>query len=175
MTAHADILDSRESLKGGFWASMALHGSLMGVALMYAWIAAHSTPIGDPTAGGAAVGVEAVKSIPLSHQGRQIRWPTIRSRRFRRRRRRPWSGSRKRFRSRMPIPIRSNDRKKKQAPTPATPHRFEAYRPEPNQLTSKTAPQVSSPLYSAQAAPDRSGGGEFGAGIALRRLCAADH
>jgi TonB family protein len=159
MTPHIDILDSRESLKGGFWASMMLHGSLLGVALVYAWIAAHSPSIGDPTAGGAAVGVEAVKSIPLSHQGRQN--PVANDTESQVPQTAPAPVEREQEKAPPPdaIPLRSNEKKKKLAPTPATPHRFQAYKPEDNQVTTKSAPQVSSPLYSAQSGAGRIGQG----------------
>ena len=69
MTLHADILDTRESLKGGFWASVSLHGTLIAIAVAYTLINANTTQIGDANAGGSAVGVEVAKSIPLQHHG----------------------------------------------------------------------------------------------------------
>jgi TonB family protein len=47
---------------------------------------------------------------------------------------------------------------------------FKPYDPDPNQLTSKTAPQVSSPMYSAQSGAGRIG---QGANSALGSRCGA--
>jgi TonB family protein len=160
MTQHADILDSRESMTGGFWASVLLHGTLIGVGVFYAWMAAHSTPFGDPTAGGTAVGVEAVRSIPLAHQGQQNPVASDTESQV------PQTPAppveRKEVEKAPPpdaIPIKSNVAKTKPAPVASTPQRFKPYKPEPNQLTTKAAPQVSSPLYSAQAGSGRIGSG----------------
>ncbi len=160
MTQHADILDSRESMTGGFWASVLLHGTLIGVGVFYAWMAAKSTPFGEPNSGGAAVGVEAVKSIPLSHQGRQN--PVANDTESQVPQTQPEPVERKEVEKEPPpdaIPLKSNVPKAKPAPVATTPHRFQAYKPDPNQLTTKAAPQVSSPLYSAQAGSGRVGPG----------------
>jgi periplasmic protein TonB len=160
MTPHADILDSRESMAGGFWASVFLHGSLIAVGVFYAWMASNSKPFGDPDAGGTAVGVQAVKSIPLAHQGQQNPVANDTESQV------PQTPAppvvRKEVEKAPPpdaIPIKSNVAKTKPAPVASTPHRFQAYKPEPNQLTTKAAPQVSSPLYSAQP-----GAGQIGTG-----------
>ena len=66
---HADILDQRESLRAPFTGALALHVGVVGVLAVYAYIYGHREAFGDPNAGGAAVGIEAVKSIPLPHSG----------------------------------------------------------------------------------------------------------
>jgi protein TonB len=161
MTQHADILDSRESMTGGFWASVLLHGTLIGVGIFYAWMAANSTPFGDPNSGGAAVGVEAVKSIPLAHHGAQnpvandtpSEVPETPAPPVERKQAEPEP-------PRDAIPIKSDIAKKKPAPVASTPQRFRPYQQlDPNQLTTKTPPQVSSPLFSAQAGSGRVGPG----------------
>jgi protein TonB len=67
--AHADILDQREPLRGPFTGSLALHLGIVGVLVFYTLLLGHGESFGDPNAGGAAVGIEAVKSIPLAHSG----------------------------------------------------------------------------------------------------------
>ena len=67
--AHADILDQHESLRGPFTGAVALHATVIGGLIAYAWIAGHRESFGDPNAGGVAVGIETVKSIPLPHSG----------------------------------------------------------------------------------------------------------
>ncbi len=160
MTQHADILDSRESLRGGFWGSMALHFGLIGIALSYALWTANTVQFGDPNAGGAAVGVEAVKSIPIPHQGPpnpvandtqsqvpQTPAPPV---------------ARKKIETppRDAIKIRDRVSKKKPAKVESTPQRFRPYEQlQQNQVTTAAAPQVSNPMYSSQAGSGRIGAG----------------
>ncbi|MGH9646818.1 MAG: hypothetical protein ACRD4E_08390, partial [Bryobacteraceae bacterium] len=66
---HADILDQRDSLRAPFTGALALHVGVVGALVVYAYIYGHRELIGDPNAGGAAVGIEAVKAIPLPHNG----------------------------------------------------------------------------------------------------------
>src|SRR5216684_2307182 len=71
MKQHADILDQHERMRGAFVAAIALHSSIVLAFFVNGWLAGHSQSFGDPNAGGAAVGVEAVDKIPLPHQGPQ--------------------------------------------------------------------------------------------------------
>ncbi len=161
MTGHADILDARESLTGGFWASVALHGLLVGIAVGYALINANTTRIGDVNAGGAAVGVESVKSIPLAHHGPQN--PVANDTQSEVPQTPAPPVARKEAEKPPPpdaVPLRSRERKEKPAKVASVPQKFRSYQAlDPNQLTTKTPPQVSSPLYSAQA-----GSGQVGPG-----------
>jgi periplasmic protein TonB len=64
---HVDILEERDSLKGSFFGSLVLHA---GMAALVAGVSmanlGERTPWGEPNAlGGGAVGVTAVKSIPM--------------------------------------------------------------------------------------------------------------
>lgn len=49
--------------------AIALHGSLIGAFLLLSWINSNGEKFGDPNAGGASVGIEAVDKIPLAHSG----------------------------------------------------------------------------------------------------------
>jgi protein TonB len=74
MSAHAGTFDDRGpmwngSLKGPFWRSLALHMVVIGGFSLYAWWTGASEVFGDPKAGGFAVGIEVVKSIPLPSRG----------------------------------------------------------------------------------------------------------
>jgi len=64
---HVDILEERDSLKGSFLGSLALHAGLAGmVAAMSLMSLGERVPWGEPNAlGGGAVGVTPVKSIPM--------------------------------------------------------------------------------------------------------------
>ncbi len=66
---HADILDQRESLRAPFTGALALHAAVVGGLVLSTYIYGHRELFGDKNAGGAAVGIEAVKSIPLQHSG----------------------------------------------------------------------------------------------------------
>ena len=68
VTAHPDILDQRDSLKGAFIAAVALHVAIFG-GMALRNLLHPSTSFGAPDAGGGAIGIEAVKSIPLIHRG----------------------------------------------------------------------------------------------------------
>lgn len=161
MTQHADILDTRESLTGGFWGSVLLHGSLIGVAVAYTLIVSNAVPMGDPNAGGAAVGVEAVKSIPLAHQGPQN--PVANDTQSQVPETPAPPVARKEIEKPPPpdaIPLKSREVKKKPAKVASQPQRFRPYQQlQPNQLTTQAPPQVSNPLFSAQA-----GSGHVGTG-----------
>ena len=66
MIAHADILDQRESLRAPFTGALALHVGIAGGLLLYTYILGHREQFGDPNAGGAAVGIQAVKVDPAA-------------------------------------------------------------------------------------------------------------
>jgi outer membrane biosynthesis protein TonB len=68
MTADARILDEREPLGRAFLGALAIHVLAIGGLAVFN-IATKHTTFGAPDAGGTAVGVEAVKSIPLPHRG----------------------------------------------------------------------------------------------------------
>jgi len=52
-----------------FTFAIALHCSLIAAALVLNWINSRGQNLGDPNAGGASVGIEAVDKIPLAHSG----------------------------------------------------------------------------------------------------------
>jgi len=68
MTAHADILDQRDSLKGALAGAIALHGALVGGLVFYSLSKGHTEAFGAINAGG-AIGVEVTSSIALPHRG----------------------------------------------------------------------------------------------------------
>ncbi len=158
MTQHADILDARDSIRGPFFGAMALHAFVAIGLAYYGWLAAHTEPFGAKDAGGGAIGVQAVESIPLPHQGAPN----------------PVANDTE---SQVPqTPAKQPDRAKKEKPPPDAvalkskqakkkladiASERQRYRPfdqlDKNQLTSKLAPQVSNPLYSAQAGAGRVG------------------
>lgn len=170
MTQHADILDARESLKGGLFGSLALHAGLVAIAVAYALINGHTVQFGDPNAGGTAVGVESVRSIPLSHQGPKNPVANDTQSQVPQTPAKPVERTKKEEPPPDAIPLKSNA-KKKPAKLASEVQRFRPYdQLEKNQVTTAAAPQVSSPLYSAQA-----GSGQVGTGMntTLGRGCGA--
>ncbi|MGA3203038.1 MAG: cell envelope integrity protein TolA [Bryobacteraceae bacterium] len=63
------VLMRPDPMGRSFAFAIALHGSLLGVVLLVNWLNANRPQFGDPNAGGASVGVEAVDKIPLPHSG----------------------------------------------------------------------------------------------------------
>jgi TonB family protein len=61
---------ARPDPKGGALTfSIMLHGSLVATVLVLNFIHSRGENLGDPNAGGASVGIEAVDKIPLAHSG----------------------------------------------------------------------------------------------------------
>ncbi len=65
--AHADILDEQDSLRGSVVKSVVFHGAVFVSFFVYGWWAkTHTGLFGSPEPlGGGAVGISAVRSIPL--------------------------------------------------------------------------------------------------------------
>ena len=61
MSETSYILDEREPVSGAFLAALGLHVAVIGGLTLFAWVTKPET-MGAPNAGGAAVGVEAVKN-----------------------------------------------------------------------------------------------------------------
>lgn len=71
MTADAAMLDQQENVKGAFTQSVVFHVLLIGGLTVYAWWTSTGDPFGAMDAGGAAVGITPVDSIPLPSRGPQ--------------------------------------------------------------------------------------------------------
>jgi TonB family protein len=165
MTADANMLadmgDHRDPMRGGFLGALALHAALLGSLGISSWLAAHRDSFGSKDAGGMVVGVETVDSIPLIHHGAtnpltndtQSEVPQ-----------QPVTKPEERVKEEKPPPdaVPLKTRKSKKPPAPEASER-QKFRPiselQPNQLLSKSAPQVSSPMFTAIP-----GSGQIGAG-----------
>ena len=72
MTANSATWDdAQDKLGSAFTRSVVLHVSLVSALAAYAWWNGKGEAFGDPNAGGAAVGIEAVASIPIPTRGPQ--------------------------------------------------------------------------------------------------------
>jgi TonB family protein len=160
---HADILDQRESLRAPFTGALALHAAVVGGLVLYAYVYGHRELFGDPNAGGTAVGIEAVKSIPLPHTGpenpvahdspSQAPPKPANEERVKREKAPPKDA----------IALKSKTAKQLRArvETQPQPRHFKSFDElDPNKIKVQESPAVSSPLYS-----DVAGAGRIGAGM----------
>jgi TonB family protein len=159
MTHHPDILDDRDPIRGAFLGAVALHAATVAAIAIHGWLAGHTESFGAPDAGG-AVGIEVVSSIPLPHQGAENKLANESESQV------PQTPAKpvERVKAEKPppdaIPLKSRQVKKKPAEIASARQRYRPFNQlEPNQLTSQSAPQVSSPLYS-----QRPGAGRVGTG-----------
>jgi protein TonB len=160
--AHADILDQRESLRAPFTGAVALHVGIAGALAVYAYLYGHREALGDPNAGGASVGIEAVKSIPLPHSGpenpvahdTQSQVPQEPAKQERAKQEPPPPKN--------AVELKSKTAKQLRAKVETQPQRhFKSFEDlDPNKIRSQQAPAVSSPLFS-----DVAGAGRIGAGM----------
>src|SRR5258708_37933106 len=68
MTAHANILDQRDSLKGALTGAILLHGAIIGGLAFYGFLKEHVEPFGAIKAGGGiGVGVASPLAPPPSN------------------------------------------------------------------------------------------------------------
>src|SRR5579863_384222 len=159
--AHADILDQRESLRGPFTGALTLHIAVIGGLVGYTLLSGHREAFGDPNAGGAAVGVEVTKTIPLPHSGpenpvahdtqSQVPQEPAKQERVKKEPPPPKDA----------IPLKSKTAKQLRAKVEPQPHHFKSFDElDPNKIKSQQAPAVSNPMYS-----DVAGAGRIGTGM----------
>ncbi len=160
MTPHPDILDAHEPTRGAFLGALALHAAIFGGLALNGWLAAHVESFGAKDAGGAAVSIEAVNSIPLPHRGQENKLANDSKSQV------PETPAPpvERVKAEKPppdaIPLKSKLIKKKEAEVASVPQRYRPFdQLEKNQLTTKQAPQVSNPLFSAMPGAGRVGAG----------------
>ncbi len=158
MRQHADILDQQEPLRKAFLYALTLHVTVAGGFALYNWVESHRDTFGEKNAGGGAIGIEAVNSIPLSHSGMQNplandsqsqvpQEPTKKE------------AAKKEKVSPDAIPLKMRE-KKRLTDVASERQRFRPFKElDQNQVFAKQAPQVSSPLFSAMPGSGRIGTG----------------
>ena len=156
---HPDILDQPEPLNRAFVAALTLHVTLFVGMGIYGWVNAHHESFGAPNAGGGAIGIEAVKSIPLLHSGEQNpvasdtesqvpQQPAKPVEREKEEKVSPNAVALKMKKNRLPAFVASEKQ------------RFRPFNKiDENQVFAKQAPQVSNPLFSAMPGSGRIGTG----------------
>jgi hypothetical protein len=166
----------------GFAFALALHGSLLAAYLLSNWVNANGPKFGDPNAGGAAVGVEAVDKIPLPHSGPQN--PVAHASDSETPQAPPQKVEKAQKEDPSAIKLNLEKEKKNKAKEASTPLRkFKSFEElEKNQVTSKTPQAVSSPLFSQAPGSGRIGmganttlGSMFGAYAAQIQKLIADN
>jgi TonB family protein len=159
MTAYADMLDQHESLRRPFLAALALHLALVGGLILSAWLSGYVNNFGAKDAGGTAVGIEAVKSIPLPpHHGptnpvandSPSEAPQLRAKQERVKQETP---------SKDAIPLKIKKQKEKKAPQETARVNYPSFdQIDPNKVYSKEPQQVSTPMF------QMAGAGQIGVG-----------
>jgi outer membrane biosynthesis protein TonB len=143
-----------------FVAAMALHGSLLGTFVLWNWLQVNGPKFGDPNAGGASVGVEAVDKIPLPHSGPTN--PVAHDTESEAPQAPPDKVQQEKKEVIPPDAVKLNlheDKKKKAKEESVKRHLPSFEKLEANQLTSRTPQQVSSPLFSQMPGSGRVGTG----------------
>jgi len=169
MMQHADILDTRERVRGAFMGAVGMHAAIVLTAVIVNW-AARSEPLGAPDVAGGAVPVQAVNTIPIPHRG-----PTnplandSNSEAPLEPVSKPVERVKKEVEKPDAVPLKMKTRKK-EAEKPQVLQHFRSYQALENQVTTRQAPQVSTPMYSAQ---QGSGNVGTGANTTLGTHCAA--
>ena len=155
---HPDILDQPEPLNRAFGAAVTLHVTLIAGMGIYGWVSSHHESFGAPDAGGGAIGIEAVKSIPLLHSGPQNPVANDTESQVPQQPAKPLEREKEEKVSPNAVALKM----KKRLPAYVASER-QKFRPfnqiDQNQVFAKQAPQVSNPLFSAMPGSGRIGTG----------------
>jgi TonB family protein len=159
MTHDADILDQRDPIRGPFLGAVTLHAMIFTAIAVSGWIGSHTDSFGDRNAGG-IVGIEAVSTIPIPHQGPQNPVANESESEVPQAKTKPLERVKEEKPPPDAVPLKSRKVKKTPAEIASTTNRFRPFdQLDQNQLTTKNAPQVQTPLFSA-----KSGSGQVGTG-----------
>ncbi len=151
MTADAGMLDQRENVRGAFTQSVVFHLALVGGLTLYAWMNRPGESFGAEDAGGAAVGVTAVESIPLASRGPENPVANDTQSEVPQEAPKPAPKAAPEPEPKEAISLLPPEKKSKQLITPKP--RLKSFTEiAQNQLTSKSAQAVSSPMFSAAGA-----------------------
>ena len=157
--AGRDLWDQPEPLNRAFLAALTLHVTLIASMGIYGWVSSHHESFGAQDAGGGAIGIEAVKSIPLLHSGAQNPVANDTESQVPQQPSKPVEREREEKVSPNAVALKM---KKRLPAYVASEH--QKYRPfkqiDENQVFAKQAPQVSNPLFSAMP-----GSGRIGTGV----------
>jgi periplasmic protein TonB len=160
MTQHADILDEQDSLRGPFLGAVALHVTVVTAVAIYGLMAANPDSFGAKDAGGGAIGIEAVESIPLQHRGMPNPLANDTKSEVPQQPAKPIERQKEEKPPPDAIALKSRKAKKPLAQVASERQRFRPFKEiEQNQVFSPQAPSVSNPIYSAMPGSGRIGTG----------------
>ncbi len=178
----ANVLMRPDPKGRSFAFAIALHGSLIGAFFLTTWIHSQTDKMGEPNAGGASIGVEAVDKIPLPHTGRPNPLAANTESDAPQEPAKPVEREKQEVVPPDAVKINLHQKEKKQpAKEESVKRRFRPFdQLESNQLTSKAPQAISNPMFSQLAGSGRVGlganttlGTQFGAYAAqIQRLIA---
>ena len=159
MTQHADILDQEDPMRGAFLGAVGLHVTVVTAIAIYG-LASHSESFGAPDAGGGAIGIEAVQSIPLQHQGMSNPLANDTKSEIPQQPAKPIERQKEEKPPPDAVALKSRKAKKPLAQIVSERQRFRPFKEiEQNQVFSPQAPAVSTPMFSAMPGSGRIGTG----------------
>jgi len=156
---HPDILGQREPLSRAFLAALTLHVTLIAGMGIYGWMSTHRDSFGAKDAGGGAIGIEAVKAIPLLHSGAQNPVANETDSQVPQQPAEPVEKAKEEKVSPKAVGLKMKQ-KRRLADVASERQRFRPFKEiDQNQVFAKQAPQVSNPLFSAMPGSGRIGTG----------------
>ncbi len=156
---HADILDQHEPMSRAFAAALGLHVTLLVAAGIYGWVSTHRDSFGAPDAGGGAIGVEAVTSIPIPRSGAPNPVANDTDSQVPQQPAKPVEQAKREKVSPDAVALKFKE-KKRPSDVASERQKFRPFKDvDQNQVFAKQAPQVSNPLFSAMPGSGRIGTG----------------
>jgi protein TonB len=157
--AGRDLWDQPEPLNRAFVWALTLHVTLVAGMGVYSWVNSHHDSFGAQNAGGGAIGIEAVKSIPLLHSGAQNPVANDTESQVPQQPAKPIEQEKVEKVSPNAVALKMKQ-KKRQADVASEHQKFRPFKEiDNNQVFAKQAPQVSNPLFSAMPGSGRIGTG----------------
>ncbi len=151
---------SREPLSRAFLAALTLHVTLIAGMGIYGWVSSHHESFGAQNAGGGAIGIEAVKSIPLLHSGEQNPVANDTESQVPQQPAKPIEQEKEEKVSPNAVALKMKQKKRLPADVASEQQNFRPFKEiDQNQVFAKQAPQVSNPLFSAMPGSGRIGTG----------------
>jgi protein TonB len=158
--SHGDILDQREPVSRAFGAALGLHVTLLAAAGIYNWVSTHGDSFGAKDAGGGAIGIEAVKSIPIPHTGAANPLANDSESQVPQQPAKPIEQTKPEKISPNAVALKMKKEKKRPSDVASEKQKFRPFKEiDQNQVFAKQAPQVSNPLFSAMPGSGRMGTG----------------
>lgn len=149
MTAPGEILLQHERTGRWFFAALTLHVAVIGGVVFSNWLQGHVETFGAQNAGGSAVSIQAVNTIPLQTHGQENRLATDTQSEAPQTPSKPVERIKKEIPAPNAVPLKMKTPKKKLADIASEQSHIKKFNQiDPYKLTSKTAPALSTPEMS---------------------------